>query len=192
MVASRIMETNASELTKAVLSCLFAALISIGAYIALPLPGTPVPIVLQNLFIIMAAAVLGPGWGFLSVVIYLIFGLVGMPVFSGGTGGIAKFLGPTGGYLVGYLPASFVIGLIADRGKRTFLSLIFAGFAGMTIVYCFGITWIKLSVGLPWGKALASGLIPFLPGDLAKILLAAFLVPRIRAGMDALNTSAND
>jgi biotin transport system substrate-specific component len=192
MVASRNMEKNASELTKAVLSCLFAALISIGAYIALPLPGTPVPIVLQNLFIIVAAAVLGPGWGFLSVVIYLMFGLVGMPVFSGGAGGIAKFIGPTGGYLVGYLPASFVIGLIASRRKRRFLAVILAGLAGMTIVYCFGISWIKLSLGVPWGKALATGLLPFLPGDLAKIILAAFLVPRVKAGIAALDASSDD
>jgi biotin transport system substrate-specific component len=182
------MRTNSSELTKAVLSCLFAALISIGAYIALPLPGTPVPIVLQNLFILVAAAVLGPGWGFLSILIYLVFGLVGMPVFSGGTGGIAKFLGPTGGYLVGYLPASFVIGAIAERGRRKFLPLLLASLAGMAIVYCFGVAWLKLSLGIPWGRAVASGLLPFLPGDLAKILIAALLVPRISAAMDALDS----
>ena len=185
------MESNFPELTKAVLSCLFAALMAIGAYVAIPLPGTPVPIVLQNLFIIVAAAVLGPGWGFLSVLLYLIFGLVGMPVFSGGTGGIAKLLGPTGGYLIGYLPASLVIGLIANRGKQRFLVLILAGLAGMAIVYCLGVTWIKLSLGITWGRALASGLIPFLPGDLAKILLAAFLVPRVAAGMTALDASSD-
>ena len=186
------MESNSGELTKAVLSSLFAALISIGAYVALPLPGTPVPFVLQNLFIIVAAAVLGPRWGFLSVLIYLLFGILGMPVFSGGTGGIAKLLGPTGGYLVGYLPAALAIGFLADRGKRRFPSLLLAGFAGMTIVYCFGITWMKLSLGMSWGRALASGLLPFLLGDLVKILLAAFLVPRIAAAMVALDSTSDD
>ena len=75
------MDSRTQELSYAVLACLFAALISIGAYIAIPLPGTPIPIVLQNMFIMLAAITLGPWWSLLSVVIYLLFGLVGMPVF---------------------------------------------------------------------------------------------------------------
>ncbi len=94
------------------MACLFAALISIGAYIAIPIPGTPVPIVLQNMFIILAGFILGPWWGLAAVIFYLMLGAAGLPVFSGGTGGLVKFAGPTGGYLLGYIPAIIVFGLV--------------------------------------------------------------------------------
>ena len=185
------MGTKSNELTNAVLSCLFAALISLGAFVALPFPGTPIPIVLQNLFILIAASTLGPFWGLFSVSIYLAFGLIGLPVFSGGTGGLTKFLGPTGGYLVGYLPAAFIVGFFADRGKTKFFPVLLGSILGMAVVYCFGVAWLKLSLELDWGRALASGLLPFLPGDLAKILLASILAPKIKAGIIALDVATD-
>ncbi len=111
------MEGNNAKLSQAIMACLFAALISVGAYAAFPIPGTPVPIVLQNMFIMLAGFISGPWWGLVSVVFYLILGSVGLPVFSGGTGGFAKLAGPTGGYLVGYIPAVIVFGLISKLGK---------------------------------------------------------------------------
>lgn len=191
MVLSRRMETKTNELTRAVLACLFAALISIGAYIALPLPGTPVPIVLQNFFIIVAATVLGPLWGLVSICIYLLFGLVGIPVFSGGTGGISKLLGPTGGYLFGYLFAVPLMGFASRLGKGRHVAVGAAGLLGTFVIYLCGLAWLKLSLGLGWEKALGVGVLPFLPADLAKVALAAFVVPKLKQGIAALDPSVD-
>lgn len=187
VVASLIMEQRPGDLTKAVLSCLFAAFISLGAYIAIPLPGTPVPIVLQNFFIILAASTLGPWWGLMSVSIYLLFGLMGLPVLSGGTGGPSRFLGPTGGYLVGYIPAVLVMGWISRIGRRGFLVHLLSGLAGMAIVYSLGVVRLKTLLDLNWSRGLSTGLLPFLPGDAAKIVLAALAAPRMAAGMRSLD-----
>lgn len=186
MLRSPIMNMKTNELTNAVLACLFAALISIGAYIAIPLPGTPIPIVLQNMFIMLAALLLGPWWGLLAVAFYLLFGIVGMPVFSGGTGGIAKLLGPTGGYLVGYIPAVIIIGLISGIGRRTIPANLAACVAGMAIVYTFGVVRLKTVLNAGWGQSLAAGLYPFLIGDGIKIVLASLLAPRLFAGVESL------
>ncbi len=186
------MNTKAETLTKSVLACLFAALVSIGAYIALPLPGSPVPIVLQNMFIMLAALVLGPWWGLAATGLYLLLGLLGMPVFSGGTGGFAKLLGPTGGYLIGYIPASVIMGFIALSGRRRILFNIAACLAGSIVVNSFGILRLKSLLNLSWGKALAAGLYPFIPGDLVKIALASLLAPRLFAAIASLTHQGND
>ena len=186
------MNLKTNELTNAVLACLFAALISIGAFIALPVPGSPVPIVLQNMFIMLAAILLGPWWGLLATMIYMLFGILGMPVFSGGAGGIAKLLGPTGGYLFGYIPATIVMGMISRIGKKKILPNIVACVAGMVIVYMFGIARLKTLLDADWGRALAAGLYPFILGDLIKIVLASLLAPRLAAGMESLLERESD
>ena len=104
-----------SELHMTVYASLFAALTAAGAYIALPIG--PVPIVMQNLFVMLAGLILGSRWGFAAIAVYLLAGAVGLPVFAGGVGGFSRFLGPTGGYLLGYLPAVFCIGLISQKTK---------------------------------------------------------------------------
>lgn len=186
------MDNSAKNLTKAVLSSLFVALISIGAYIALPLPGSPVPIVLQNMFIMLAALLLGPWWGLAATSLYLLLGTLGMPVFSGGAGGIAKLLGPTGGYLVGYLPATIIMGLIAKLGGRKFLTNIIACLVGLAIVYTFGVLRLKALLDLGWGKALAAGLFPFIAGDLIKIGLASIAAPKLHSAMESLAARGDD
>ena len=186
------MESRTAYLNQAVLACFFAALISIGAYISIPIPGTPVPLVLQNMFIMLAALTLGPWWGLVSVALYLFFGLVGIPVFSGGTGGIARFLGPTGGYLAGYVPATLVIGLLAKKPLRHPLAALAPCVVGMAIVYLVGITRLKAVLDISWDRALASGLYPFIIGDIAKIILTSLLAPRIAAGIDSLETRHTD
>ncbi|MCE1207138.1 MAG: biotin transporter BioY [Spirochaetia bacterium] len=180
------------KLTNSILACLFAALISIGAYIAFPLPGTPVPIVLQNMFIMIAALVLGPWWGLATVFIYLLLGAGGMPVFSGGTGGFMKFVGPTGGYLFGYMPAAVAIGFIALKGKGTLLANILACSAGMAIVYLFGVVQLKFVLNSSWGKAITAGFLPFVIGDIIKIVLAAVLAPKLIKGLEHLSERESD
>ena len=99
----------------------FTALISIGAYISIPIG--PVPIVLQNFFVLLAGVMLPRRTAAASVAVYLFLGAVGLPVFSGGTGGFAHFIGPTGGYLIAYLPAAYCIALIADIQNRSLLTV---------------------------------------------------------------------
>src|SRR3990170_6187985 len=98
-----------------VLASLMAALTAVGAYIHVPIG--PVPIVLSTLFVLLSGLLLGSRWGLASMVLYLFVGAIGMPVFSGGRGGFAHFLGPTGGYLFGYVLASWVTGFIAERSR---------------------------------------------------------------------------
>jgi hypothetical protein len=99
------------------LTALFAALIAAGTFISIPLPFTPVPVVMQNLFSLLAGLVLGPMLGAASVALYLIAGLIGAPVYAGATSGIARLLGPTGGFLFGYLLSAFVAGLLSGRPR---------------------------------------------------------------------------
>ncbi len=99
-----------------VYASLFAALMAAGAYMAIPIG--PVPIVLQNMFVFLSGLLLGSRWGLASVAVYLLAGIVGLPVFAGGTGGIGRIFGPTGGFLLGYLPVVFLVGRMAERLPR--------------------------------------------------------------------------
>jgi biotin transport system substrate-specific component len=152
---------------------LFAALTAAGAYIAVPLPGSPVPLVLQNLFVLASGMVLGPAWGFLSMLIYLAAGALGLPVFSGGSGGLAHIAGPTGGYLLSFPLASFTAGLICSLRRKIPGKAILAGAAGTLVIYGIGVTWLKARTGWTWTASLTAGMVPFLPGDFIKILGSA-------------------
>ena len=158
------------SLRMTVYAALFAALMAVGAYMALPIG--PVPVVMQNLFVFLAGLMLGPRWGLASVSVYLLAGAVGLPVFAGGPGGIGRFFGPTGGYLIGYLPAVFLIGWIARKSGRRPLGDILAMLCGTTALYACGLFWLKLLTGLAWPKTLAVGMFPFLLGDGLKIAVA--------------------
>lgn len=160
---------------------LFVALITAGAFITIP--AGPVPIVLQNMFVLLAGLLLGPRWGLASVSIYLLLGLFGLPVFAGGTGGIGRILGPTGGYLIGYLPCVYATGIIARKNNRSVLIDISAMIIGSVIVYATGVTWLKFASGMGWEKAFTAGMYPFLPGDAVKIAAAAFIAGKLRPVM---------
>lgn len=161
-----------SQLQMTVYSSLMAALIAVGAFIAIPLG--PVPIVLQNLFVMLAGLLLGSRWGLASVGVYLLAGLCGLPVFSGGGAGFGHIFGPTGGYLIGYLPAVFIIGLASDKSKAMFVHFA-ALLIGAAFVYLCGVSWLKIVTGMSIGKALAVGMFPFLVGDAVKIIATLFI-----------------
>ncbi len=173
-----------SELKMMVYSSLFASLTVVGAYIAIPLPLSPAPIVLQNLFVLLAGLLLGKKWGTASVAIYLLAGAAGLPVFAGGTGGIAHFAGPTGGYLVGFVPAAFVIGVFSDKKNSGPLFDVIAMIAGSLIIYAMGIFWLKIYTGFSFLKTVIVGMVPFLPGDALKIAAAVFIAKRLRPVMN--------
>jgi biotin transport system substrate-specific component len=168
--------------TGLVLAALFGALIAAGAFISIPLPFSPVPVVLQNLFCLLAGLVLGPVLGAAAVGLYLLAGIIGAPVFAGAGGGIARILGPTGGFLLGYLFSAFTAGLIAGRPGQETVSrrrIILAVLAGLLIVYVPGILRLRFAAG-SWIKALVSGFFPFIPGDAVKGFIAVLSAPRLR------------
>jgi biotin transport system substrate-specific component len=170
---------------------MFTAMTAVGAYIAIPIPWSPVPIVLQNFFILLAGLVLGPSMGAAAAGIYLLLGALGLPVFAGGTGGLAHFAGPTGGYLLAYLPSAWIAGVVsragisrASKDRSSIKRFIFrdglAAAAGVLLIYAAGVPWLKYRLGLSWDKAFAAGLVPFIAGDFLKAAAATALAPILR------------
>ncbi len=166
------------QLRMTVYASLFAALIAAGSYIAIP--AGPVPIVLQNFFVMLAGLLLGRRWASMSVFIYLLAGSLGLPVFAGGAAGIGRVMGPTGGYLMGYLPAAFLIAVISEKGRGRVPADVLAMICGSAVVYAAGAGWLKLVAGLGWKEAAVAGVLPFLPGDALKIAAAVPVVKSLR------------
>jgi biotin transport system substrate-specific component len=167
-----------NQLRMMVYASLFAALTAVGAFLAIPIG--PVPIVLQNMFVYLAGLLLGSRWGLASVGVYLLAGACGLPVFAGGLGGIGRIVGPTGGYLIGYLPTVYVIGKISARAHQRVVSDVLAMICGTAALYACGVTWLKIVTGMTPAKALAAGMFPFLIGDALKIAAAAAIARALR------------
>jgi biotin transport system substrate-specific component len=179
-----------TDLRSMVFASLFAALTAVGALIVIPIG--PVPIVLQNLFVMLMGLLLGPRWGLAGVGVYLLAGAIGLPVFAGGTSGLARFAGPTGGYLVGYLPCVALIGWISVHGRGHRILDALAMVCGTTALYVCGVSWLKLVTGMAWSKAVGIGVIPFLPGDIAKIIAATLLIESLRQLTGATHAADHD
>ena len=169
---------EAKQLHMTVYASLLAALTAAGAYLAIPIG--PVPIILQNLFIFLSGLLLGSKWGSASVGVYLLAGALGLPVFSGGVGGIGRFAGPTGGYLLGYLPAVYVIGWITEKTPNRVICDILAMCCGGILIYACGVTWLKALTGMTLAKTLAVGMYPFILGDAIKIAAAVPIAKTLR------------
>ncbi len=168
------METS-NDLRMTVLAALFAALIAVGAFITIPIG--PVPIVMQNFFVLLTGLLLGPRWGLAACGVYLLAGGLGLPVFAGGTGGLGRFFGPTGGYLLAYLPAVFLVGWNSQNKKNPMVWDTIAMILASIVIYGLGVSWLKISTGMGWPKSVAVGMLPFLLGDCLKIV-AAVIVAR--------------
>lgn len=176
---------------------LFAAFIAVSGFIAFPLPGTPVPIVLQNMMPILASGLLGGLYGTASTALFLIAGLLGLPVFSGGRGGLAHLLGPTGGFLIGYLAAAaFLIIFFRKPGEKdlalvssgknksskliNYLKIIAASFSGFALIYVFGIARFMQLTNRGLFESLSLACLPYLPGDFIKMILVSALIYKLR------------
>ena len=168
---------NPSDVSRITLTALFTALMIAGTYIRIPLG--PVPVILTTLFVLAAGAVLGPTGGVGAVLFYLILGALGLPVFSRG-GGLALFAGPTGGFLLGYLPGAFITGLVTHSQKTSRTRDILAILGGSLVIYLPGLPWLKHSLNLDWIKTISLGFLPFLPGDLLKGAAVYLLLVRLR------------
>ncbi|MBI2651670.1 biotin transporter BioY [Candidatus Woesearchaeota archaeon] len=240
---------NADEhlnLKPLVLSALFAALTAAVAQIKIPLGFTPVPITLQTLLVLLAGAILGPYYGAMSMTIYLALGAIGLPVFAGGSGSIAAFFGPTGGYLLSYPVAAFAVGKILENKRNKFLKyfsffaivslvaivaadsifkigvipfllkisdrvrlmvivlsifvllllflmvyakkyfpadIVLAMLAATLIIYAMGALHGKIVTKLPWSAIFVGWVLPFIVGDVIKLLIAAWIADNAVKGL---------
>ena len=164
-----------SWLLDAVLVVLFSAFVALTAQVEIPL--WPVPLTLQTLGVLFTGAVLGSRRGVLALLLYLTEGALGLPVFAGGASGVGYMLGPTGGYLVGFVVAAGVVGWLAQRGwDRRLVWAAVAMVIGNVIIYVCGVAWLAVFLGDLWG-ALVKGMLLFVVGDLIKIAVAALTLP---------------
>jgi biotin transport system substrate-specific component len=150
-----------------------------GAYVAIPLPFTPVPVTLQPLFVILAGALLGPWAGATAMAGYLALGMGGAPVFSAGHAGLPWLLGPTGGYLIAYPAAAFVVGVLVGE-SRAALRVGLGLAAGVAVIYLGGLSQLWILTRQDFSTLLLQGALPFLAGDLLKVLVALALVQSLR------------
>jgi biotin transport system substrate-specific component len=160
-----------SRLSEVALIAGASLFIALGAQFRFYLPFSPVPVTAQTLAVLLTGALLGSRRGSAAVLLYLLEGLMGLPVFAGGQGGLASLIGPTGGYLLGFVAAAYVIGLLIERDWDRNLVTIFAALAlGNAVIYVFGLLGLMIFVGSE--SVLTLGLWPFVLGDLFKLACA--------------------
>jgi biotin transport system substrate-specific component len=160
-------------------AAMLAALTAIGANLNIPLP--LVPLTLQTLFVFLAGALLGATHGGLSQIIYILLGLIGLPVFSKGQSGLGVLLGPTGGYLFGFILAGFLIGILIDFKKNPeIIWMVFAMGIGLLVIYACGVTQLYYTSKRTFEEALIAGALRPLPGDIIKMLVAAIIASKVR------------
>jgi biotin transport system substrate-specific component len=165
-----------------VFTAVFAAVICIVSPFTIPVG--PIPLSLATFAVYLAASTLDWKYGTLAVVVYVALGLVGLPVFSRFEGGIQKLVGPTGGFLVGYVLMALVIGLILIRNARRRWMYPVAMAAGTAVLYLCGLAWFMISTGSALGASLMACVVPFLPGDAIKIALVTVIAPKLRTFVD--------
>lgn len=184
------------NLRMTVYCALFTALIIIGGYISIPIPVGPVPIVLADFFVMVTGLFLGAKYGLISTVLYLALGALGLPVFAGGSAGLAVLVGPTGGFLFGYLLVVSSIGFISSKGKPSIITNMIALVVGNILLYVIGVPWLKFQMNISWPAALAAGLTPFIAGIVIKIVVASalgqVLLPRFKENLASISVQPKD
>jgi biotin transport system substrate-specific component len=154
------------------------ALTAVCAQVSVPLPFTPVPLTLQTFAVLAGAAALGAERAVIAQVLYIVLAVAGLPVLAGGASGSDVVVGATGGYLVGFVAASYVVGRIAQRGAtHTVASTALAYVAGSAVIYTLGVAWLAHATGMTIAEAISAGMAPFLIGDVIKALMAGVALP---------------
>ncbi|MCH5272065.1 MAG: biotin transporter BioY [Lachnospiraceae bacterium] len=171
-----------AELTK---TALMTAVFCVLAPHTVFLPGNPVGITFATFLLYLTGYLLGPRMGSMSVLLYLLLGMMGLPVFSGYMGGVARLFGPTGGYLLGYIPCVWIVGMLTKGGgskKKEPVRFVFAALLGTTALYTVGTVWFLLvyTEGTSLSDALLKCVVPFLPMEIVKIVAAAALTGALR------------
>ncbi len=189
--APRVLADYAARTTIAQIALVLggAAFVGVAAQIAIPLPFTPVPLTLQTFAVLLVGAALGSLRGVLSMGLYALMGVVGVPWFAQGSSG---FSSASFGYILGFIVAAFIVGRLAERGAST-TALRSAGLMvmGNIAIYTVGVIWLKFAISVDWATALSLGVIPFLIGDALKIALAAGLLPLSWKGLEKLQLRNN-
>lgn len=168
-----------------VLAAFGAAIIAVLAQVSIPLPFSPVPITGQTLAVGLIVTILGTRLGTFSVLIYILLGAVGLPVFSGMSGGFAILVGPTGGYIVGFLVTAIIMGLYLDKFGITIFHAIIANLIGMVVTLAFGTVWLKVVGDLSWTAAFMGGVAPFIVVGILKAVLAAWVGVIVRRRLES-------
>lgn len=176
-IYTRTFPRAASWLRDVMLITLGALFVAALAQVEIPLPFTPVPITGQTFAVLLVGAGLGSKRGAASLAFYLAMGVVGLPFFAGGAHGLDIVVGATGGYLIGFILAAYVIGLLAERGlERNVRTSLIPFLVGTAIIYVCGVAWLAIVLG-SLSKAIAAGMLPFLIGDAIKLIAASLALP---------------
>lgn len=171
-----------------VLTGLFAALLSISSQIYIPIG--PVPHTLQLIFVLLAGVMLGSRWGFASVAVWVLLGIFGLPVFAQGKAGAAVLVGPTGGFLIGFMVCAWLVGRLTEGKQVNYIRTLSVMLGSLAIVYLIGLAGFMasftyfLNKPMTWDKAATLSVLPFMPFDVVKAVCAAYLGVRIRHVLD--------
>ncbi|WP_404453650.1 biotin transporter BioY [Virgibacillus necropolis] len=172
------MNGSKSNLRNMIICAMFAAITAVLAQIEIPLP--LVPISGQTLAVGLTATIIGSRIGAMAMICYAAIGAVGVPVFAGFSGGAHVLIGPTGGYIIGFIVAAFVTGLIVEKSNFSITMAMLANIIGMIIILVFGMVQLKYVLDLSWSAALASGVYPFIIVGLIKAFLASWIGITVR------------
>jgi len=155
-----------------------ALFIYLTARISIPIPGTPIPMTGQTFGVLLVGGALGLRRGIAAVSLYVLLGVIGLPFFADGKGGISVILGASGGFLIGFIAAGAIVGRLAELGwDRKFIGALGAMLVGEAVLYAIGLPWLKVVTGMSWQATIEAGLVPFIVGDAIKAVLAAALFP---------------
>lgn len=166
-------------------TALAAALICILSPFTIMLPFSPVPVSLTIFAIFIAVYAVGLKWGMAATALYILIGLAGIPVFSGFSGGVGKLMGPTGGYIFGYLFVALLTGIFTQKWENRAMHVL-GMLSGTLICYLIGTIWLAKTAGMGFSAALYAGVIPFIPADVIKIGAAALIGPRLRGALQRI------
>lgn len=178
---------NKNKIYKLTLTALMTAVICVIAPYSIPIPISETPITLATFAVYITALVLGWKLASLSVIIYILIGIVGVPVFSSFGSGLQKVVGPTGGYLMGYIAAAFIAGWFADRFEKKPVLHVIGLALGTIAIYTLGTIWMKYSLNLSFKGALTAGVLPYIPLDIIKIIAAMAIGYPIKIQVKRLN-----
>lgn len=170
-------QTRTAVLTR---SALFIAITAICSWISVPIPGTSVPINLATFAVILAGLVLGPKDGPIAITVFLVLGAIGVPVFHSFTGGMGVVFGPTGGFLIGYILLALMAGISVTQESHPIANYVIFTLIGEVLLYALGCIWFIFQAGSNIQTALMACVIPFIPGDIVKMILAYLVASRLR------------
>ena len=177
------MKKNKFRTKNLTLVALMTAMLCIISPFAIPTVFSPVPITFCTLGIYLSVFILGMKRGTLSCLLYILLGLVGLPVFSGFSGGAGKLFGPTGGYIMGYILLCLIAGTFVDRCSNKWYIVLFGMLSGTIVCYLFGTTWLAYQMQLDFFSAAALGVLPYIPAELTIMIMVLFIGMPIRKAL---------